>query len=225
MVIPGDRPEFPLPTLDEKHHFLNAPANLDRPRTPPELSFEDSRALLTRLTGLQPWQLEAFPDELPPLPLSRPSSPLKSPEPSRPTSTLSARRLSSTSVPIRFRKPPGSPVAQRDVAAEPEFVPSPALSPLRPRHTKAQSAEFKSSREFRPLYLLERNRKAEETDEVLPALPSSGSPSRASSATETDAEYESALESPALGASLTSDDPFFAPASFVSDLLSLWTAR
>ena len=219
-IIPGDRPEFPLPTLDDKHHFLTTPESIDRPRTPPELSFEDSRALLTRLTGLQPWQLEAFPDELPPLPASRPSSPLKSPETVRPSSQLRERRLSSTAVPIRFRKPPVSPVAQRDLAPEPEPVSSPSSSPLRPRHNKGHSAEFKTSREFRPLYLLERNRKSEEIEEVLPALPSSGSPSRASSATETDAEYESALESPNLSASIVSDDPFFEPLDVVSDLIS-----
>jgi hypothetical protein len=220
--IPGDRPEFPLPTLDDKHRFLATPGSIDRPRTPPELSFEDSRALLTRLTGLQPWQLEAFPDELPPLPLSRPSSPLRSPEVSRPTAQI--RRLSSTAVPIRFRKPPGSPVAQRDLAVEPEStIASPGSSPLRPRHGKAPSAEFKASREFRPLYLLElldRKRKSDDIEEVLPALPSSGTPSRASSITDTDAEYESALESPRPSDSITPDDSFFAPLQIVSDLIS-----
>jgi hypothetical protein len=228
-IIPGDRPEFPLPTLDDKHRFLATPGSIDRPRTPPELSFEDSRALLTRLTGLQPWQLEAFPDELPPLPLSRPSSPLRSPSPSvergRPTNQQLQRRLSTTAVPIRFRKPPGSPVAQRDLAVEPEsLIASPGSSPLRPRHGKAPSSEFKASREFRPLYLLElldRKRKSDEIDEVLPALPASGSPSLASATdTETEAEYESALESPRPSDSVTPDDAFFAPFDVVSDLIS-----
>jgi hypothetical protein len=202
--IPGDRPEFPLPTLSNRHNFLTAPPGIDRPRTPPELSFEDSRALLTRLTGLQPWQLEAFPDELPPLPLSRPSSPLRSTEVTRPIAPTRERRLSTTAVPIRFRKPPGSPNAELEVPT------NRATSPVRPRHGKAASAEFKSSREFRPLYLLERNRKSAEIDELLPALPASGSPSRTSSATETDGEYESALESP-MGASLTAEHGFFMP--------------
>jgi hypothetical protein len=228
-IIPGDRPEFPLPTLDDKHRFLATPGSIDRPRTPPELSFEDSRALLTRLTGLQPWQLEAFPDELPPLPLSRPSSPLRSPSPSvergRPTTQQLQRRLSTTAVPIRFRKPPGSPVAQRDLAVEPESsIASPGSSPLRPRHGKAPSSEFKASREFRPLYLLElldRKRKSDEIDEVLPALPPSGSPSLASTTdTETEAEYESALESPRPSDNVTPDDAFFAPFDVVSDLIS-----
>jgi hypothetical protein len=211
-TIPGDRPEFPLPTLSNRHNFLTAPPGIDRPRTPPELSFEDSRALLTRLTGLQPWQLEAFPDELPPLPLSRPSSPLRSTEVTRPTAPVRERRLSTTAVPIRFRKPPGSPNAESEAPVTLN------TSPLRPRHGKAPSAEFKSSREFRPLYLLERKRKSEEIDESLPALPASGSPSRTSSATETDGEYESALESP-MGASLTAEHGFFMPLDAVTSQL------
>ncbi|EAT89413.2 hypothetical protein SNOG_02682 [Parastagonospora nodorum SN15] len=220
-IIPGDRPEFPLPTLNDKHSFLATPRGIDRPRTPPELSFEDSRALLTRLTGLQPWQLEAFPDELPPLPLSRPSSPLRSPETSRPPPQVRPRRLSSTAVPIRFRKPPLSPSTQRELALEPEKRSvSPGTSPVRSRHSKAHSAEFRTSREIRPLYLLERNRKSGEIDEVLPALPSSASPSRASSSTDTDAEYESALESPRPSDNVTPDDLSFDPLHAVSDLIA-----
>lgn len=111
-------------------------------------------------------------------------------------------------------------MAQREVKPDNELPASPGSSPLRPRHTKIPSAEFKTSREIRPLYLLERNRKSDELDEMLPALPSSGSPSRASSATDTDAEYESALESPRLSASITPDDPFFEPLDAVSSLLA-----
>lgn len=218
--------------------FLTPAGGIDRPRTPPHLSIEDSRELLTRLTGLQPWQLEAFPDELPPLPISGPSSPTRSPEHARPNSSLGERRLSSsTAVPIRFRKPPVSPaVQQREFPADAETASSPVTqsSPFR-RHVKSPSKEFKTSREFRPLYLVERNRKSDELqNEDLPALPASGSPSRASSAreseTETEGEYESAHESadfesaygsPRLSASESSDaDPFFDPLSVVADLVS-----
>jgi hypothetical protein len=220
-IIPGDRPEFTLPTSDNTHRFLTTPEDVHRPTTPPqpELSFEDSRALLTRLTGLQPWQLEAFPDELPPLPLSRPGSPTRSPEVSRPTANFSQRRLSSTAVPIRFRKPTGSPVVQRDLAVEPDVAPTPlsGLSPSRSRHGKTHSTEFKSSREFRPLYLVERNRKSDEIDEVLPALPSSAPPSEASG-TESEGEYESALESPHQSTGHLAGDSFFE--STISDLIS-----
>jgi hypothetical protein len=59
------------------------------------------------------------------------------------------------------------------------------------RHTKSSSSEF-NTREYRPLYLLERNRKSKELeDEALPALPASGSPSLAS----TEDEWQSAVES------------------------------
>lgn len=218
-VVPGDRPEDTLSTHDDAQQYLGIPGAYERPRTPPpDLSFEDSRTLLTRLTGLQPWQLEAFPDELPPLPLSRPSSPLRSPEVTRQTAHFAQRRLSSTAVPIRFRKPPGSSSAtQRD-----ELDSSPnartATSPVRSRHGRAHSVEFKASREFRPLYLVERNRKSDEIDEVLPALPASSTPSRTSSvATET--EFESALESPQPSSSLVSEDSFFDPLSTISDLI------
>ena len=205
--IPGDRPEYPLPTLDDTHPF----PEVERPITPPSL--EDSRALLTRLTGLQPWQLEAFPDETPPLPVSRPTSPdLQTPE-QPPSSPLAQRRLSSTSIPIRFRRPlSGSP--GKDLTLDLKQVVSPGSSPLRPsgpRHAASSSGEFKTSREFRPLYLVERNRKSTEIDEVLPALPSSGSPSQASSTTGTEDDYQSALESPHLSTSDAFEDSFMDP--------------
>lgn len=227
-IIPGNRAEAGT------HTFLASSGGIDRPRTPPHLSIEDSRALLTRLTGLQPWQLEAFPDELPPLPVSGPSSPTRSPEHARPTSSFSERRLSSsTAIPIRFRKPPVSPaVQQREFIpvpeAEPASSPVTQKSPVRGRHAKSPSKEFTTSREFRPLYLVERNRKSDELqDEDLPELPSSGSPSRASSAreseTETEGEYESAHES-AFGSPHESpgemSDAFFDPLSVVTDLIS-----
>ena len=176
-IIPGDRPEFPLSTSDDAQR-LTASEDTDRPRTPPELSFEDSRALLTRLTGLQPWQLEAFPDELPPLPLSRPGSPTRSPDVSRPTTATSQRRLSSTAVPIRFRKPVVPSTTDPSLATSPVSI----ASPTRSRHSKTHSTEFRNSREFRPLYLVERNRKTDEIDEVLPALPPSSSSSVVSGA-------------------------------------------
>lgn len=214
--IPGDRPEFPLPTLDDSHPFPLESRDVERPKTP----VEDSRTLLTRLTGLAPWQLEAFPDELPPLPVSRPSSPhLESPEQKR-SPYLTERRHSSTSVPLRFRRPPASPSVQRDLTLDLKQLSSPASSPLqppRPRHTKTPSTEFiKGTREYRPLYLVERNRKSTELDEVLPALPSSGSPSRASSERETEDEYQSALESPHLSASDALDNSFMDQFGFAS---------
>ncbi|KAK1918019.1 hypothetical protein P3342_000737 [Pyrenophora teres f. teres] len=218
-IIPGGRPESPLTTSDNTR--VTASADADRPKTP-ELSFEDSRALLTRLTGLQPWLLEAFPDELPPLPLSRPSSPTRSPEFIRPIADLAKRRLSSTAVPIRFRKPSGPSITQRDFSGEPPQVtsPIPGPSPTRAhRHTKSHSTEFKSSREFRPLYLVERNRKSDEIQEALPPLPPSTTPSVASG-TESDGEFESAQESPDERPDPFSNEQHLDPLSVVSDLIS-----
>ncbi|KAF2195380.1 hypothetical protein K469DRAFT_734024 [Zopfia rhizophila CBS 207.26] len=214
--IPGDRPEFPLPTLDNFHPFaLDQSKDVERPTTP----IEDSRALLTRLTGLPSWQLEAFPDELPPLPHSRPSSPLvQSPEQTH--SPISALRgTSSTSIPLRFRRPAPSPGLQRDLTLDLASASSPASSPLqppRPRHVKSSSTEFKGVREYRPLYLVERNRKSSEIEEALPALPSSGGTSRTPSERGTEDEYQSALESPHMSASETFEDPFTDPFGVVS---------
>ena len=213
-IIPGDRPEFPLSTSDDAQR-LTASEDTDRPRTPPELSFEDSRALLTRLTGLQPWQLEAFPDELPPLPLSRPGSPTRSPDVSRPTTATSQRRLSSTAVPIRFRKPVVPSTTDPSLATSPVSI----ASPTRSRHGKTHSTEFRNSREFRPLYLVERNRKTDEIDEVLPALPPSSASSVVSGA-DSEEEFESALESPYESVGQSSNDPSYDPLSAVSDLIS-----
>ena len=217
-IIPGDRAEVRLPTFDDAQP-LTAFDLTERPRTPPELSFEDSRALLTRLTGLQPWLLEAFPDELPPLPLSRPSSPTRSPEVISPVASLAKRRMSSTAVPLRFRKPSGPPAVHRDLHAEPKSVTSPLSepSPSRSRHSRSHSTEFKSSREFRPLYLVERNRKPDEIDEVLPPLPPSTASSVVSGA-ESDGEYESALESPHQRAGLLSNHPYFDSLGTIPDL-------
>ncbi|KAF7455202.1 hypothetical protein A1F99_024600, partial [Pyrenophora tritici-repentis] len=222
-IIPGGRPESPLTTSDNTRVTASAEASADadRPKTP-ELSFEDSRALLTRLTGLQPWLLEAFPDELPPLPLSRPSSPTRSPEFSRPIADLAKRRLSSTAVPIRFRKPSGPSVSQRDFSGEAPQVtsPIPVPSPTRAhRHAKSHSTEFKSSREFRPLYLVERNRKSGDFQEALPPLPPSTTPSVASG-TESDGEFESAQESPDERPDPFSNEQHLDPLSVVSDLIS-----
>ena len=210
-IILGDRAEFPLSTSDDAQRFTASGDN----DLPPELSFEDSRALLTRLTGLQPWQLEAFPDELPPLPLSRPGSPTRSPDVTRPSTAISQRRLSSTAVPIRFRKPVIPSTVDPSLAADP--LPGP--SPTRSRHGKTHSTEFRNSREFRPLYLVERNRKSNEIDEVLPALPPSSASSVVSGA-DSEEEFESAQESPYESAGQSSYDSFFDPLSTVADLIS-----
>lgn len=137
--------------------------------------------------------------DLPPLPASRPLSPsLNDETPKRP---LKPNRLSSsTSVPLRFRKPPTSPNTPRERSmsfSSPTAVPSPA-SPFaspRTRQTRPGSTEFKHSTEFRPLYLVERNSKPQETEQEqqLPSLPSSRTTSRASSFRDSE-KFQSAAE-------------------------------
>ncbi|KAF2747150.1 hypothetical protein M011DRAFT_64754 [Sporormia fimetaria CBS 119925] len=175
---------FPPPTVAE---------TIERPTTP----VEDSRALLARLTGLEPGLLAAFPDELPPLPPSLPSSPSKG-TPEHLRSPLS----------IRSRRTLASPSAQ-DLTLDLQRALSPPKSPS--RHRKTPSTEFTNTREYRPLYLVERNRKSavdEVADEALPELPGSGPGSGSASVVEgeeerdtereTEDEYQSALESPHL---------------------------
>ena len=121
------------------------------------------------------------------------------------------RQSSSTAVPLRFRKPPASPVLPRDAEEQAPDIdrPSSPSTPNRARPSpRPTSTEFKSTNEFRPLYLVERNSKTLEPQESLPSLPSSNSDSRAPSVHESsdgDA-YESALESPNAPPSVQSDD-------------------
>jgi hypothetical protein len=69
------------------------------------------------------------------------------------------------------------------------------------------------------LYLVERNRKTDEIDEVLPALPPSSASSVVSGA-DSEEEFESALESPYESTGQSSNDQSFDPLSAVSDLIS-----
>ncbi|KAK4986908.1 hypothetical protein LTR66_007733 [Elasticomyces elasticus] len=128
------------------------------------------------------------------LPQSGPGSLDDSPEtPQRPV--LVPRPSSSTAIPLRFRRPPLSPGVPRErsmsYTSPTGAGPSSPLSPS--RHKRLKSTEFQHSTEFRPLYLVERNRKTPEVEEVLPSLPSSKTTSRASSLYGSEG-YQSALE-------------------------------
>ncbi|KAF2201206.1 hypothetical protein GQ43DRAFT_44934 [Delitschia confertaspora ATCC 74209] len=193
--IPGDRPEYPLPTLDESRSI--SPYRVDLPSRP-ITPLQDSRGFLERLTGLPSSHLQATSDNLPPLPQSRPNSPEMSPEQAH-SPLVALRASSTTAVPLRFRRPPSSPGKFRDLTIDPVTLSSPTSSPLAPqraKHAKSSSTEFKG--EYRPLYLVEANRKSTniEEDQVLPALPSSRETSEAPSERGTEDEYQSALESP-----------------------------
>lgn len=123
--------------------------------------------------------------ELAPRSQSRPSSPGGSGQEEKESR---ARRLSllrtsdsPTAVPLHFRKPPTSPNSSRRVS-----MTSPAQSPSSPRpgHRRPNSIEFKTVREVRPLWLVERHSTSKldvEPEGPLPSLPSSKTSSRSPS--------------------------------------------
>ncbi|TKA83723.1 hypothetical protein B0A55_00273 [Friedmanniomyces simplex] len=169
--------------VDDPHHLPALPVS--RPTSP----VEEAQRMVdqTNMDAHGPTLSHADDvQQLPALPVSRPESPVETPErpgpPARPTST--------TAIPLRFpfgypRSPNkersasfGSPLAQTPV--------SPSSVPKKPRP---------SSTEFRPLYLVERNRKPQEIEETLPSLPSSKPSSRASSVHSSE-DWHSAAEDP-----------------------------
>ncbi|ETI22903.1 hypothetical protein G647_04697 [Cladophialophora carrionii CBS 160.54] len=92
--------------------------------------------------------------------------------PSSPIATSSP-----TAVPLQFRRPHMSPTNQRFSMSSPVAAPSSPLSTPRTRQGRPKSTEFRNSKEFRPLYLVERQNFAKtaatEPQEDLPSLPSS----------------------------------------------------
>lgn len=94
--------------------------------------------------------------------------------------SLSRFSDSPTAVPLHFRPPPTSPRLQHSPSINSPTAASPG-SPSQGRRSRPNSAEFKHSREIRPLFLVERHgsNKMENQlgDEPLPSLPSSKSAS------------------------------------------------
>jgi hypothetical protein len=92
--------------------------------------------------------------------------------PSSPIATSSP-----TAVPLQFRRPAMSPTNARFSMSSPVAAPSSPLSTPRTRQGRPKSTEFRNSKEFRPLYLVERQNFAKtaatEPEEDLPSLPSS----------------------------------------------------
>ncbi|EXJ80136.1 hypothetical protein A1O1_08278 [Capronia coronata CBS 617.96] len=85
---------------------------------------------------------------------------------------------SPTAVPLQFRRPPLSPTHTRVSMISPMTSPTSPLTTPRTRQGRPKSTEFRSSKEFRPLYLVERSNYAKtmatpETAEEYPSLPSS----------------------------------------------------
>ncbi|KAL9121813.1 MAG: hypothetical protein Q9187_001629, partial [Circinaria calcarea] len=130
-------------------------------------------------------------DDLPSLPLSRPTSPATTPSGHR--RHLSMLQLSEvshpgsspspTAVPLFFRKPPSAGFSRSSPSTPAASSQSAASFTPRQRQPRPSSTEFKTSTEFRPLWLVERHsaRQIPPLNEVYPSLPSSHSTSRASS--------------------------------------------
>ncbi|KAL2414145.1 Leashin [Exophiala dermatitidis] len=83
-----------------------------------------------------------------------------------------------TAVPLHFRRPPLSPTNTRFAMSSPIASPNSPLTTPRTRQGRPKSTEFRSSKEFRPLYLVERQNYAKniaspEAPEEYPSLPSS----------------------------------------------------
>lgn len=109
--------------------------------------------------------------------------------PSSPMSTGSP-----TAVPLSFRRPPLSPTNPRAPMSSPGAAPSSPLTTPRTRQGRPKSTEFRNSKEFRPLYLVERRNFAKTTapeiEEDLPSLPSSRTSSTHPSMEDLRAEFQ-----------------------------------
>ena len=90
---------------------------------------------------------------------------------------------SPTAVPFHFRRPGGSSSTARSQSQTPISSDKYSADQIPKQKTRPRSTEFKSSKEIRPLWLVERHRSHQEPtpDEIYPSLPSSRSTSRSSS--------------------------------------------
>lgn len=94
---------------------------------------------------------------------------------------------SPTAIPFHFRVPPASPGVARSSPSAPQTLSTSETIPSRPK-LRPRSTEFKSSNEFRPLWLVERHGPKQEPtlEEPYPSLPSSHTTSRSSSVRDPD---------------------------------------
>lgn len=200
--VPQQNRQILSPVVDEIGDLPGLPAS--RSGSPMEVGSAVDLPMLPQSRPTSPSEVGRL-NDLPALPASRPSSPYTPEATPRPALSplQTSRAASTTAIPLRFRRPPSSPGVSRTLTMSTPTVDSPS-SPLvapRLRHTKSNSAEYKlNTQEFRPLYLVERNRKSPELEEALPSLPSSRPSSRTTSRSpsvqETEEGYQSALESP-----------------------------
>ncbi|TKA43332.1 hypothetical protein B0A54_05814 [Friedmanniomyces endolithicus] len=155
-------------------------------------------------------------ENMPPLPVSPPESPVSAPVKSEqddgtpasaeldthsPTQARStafelggsdrSRDISETNVPAGLgHRESYTQQLNHSAVKDTDELPS---TPVSPSSTPKKARP--SSTEFRPLYLVERNRKPQEIEETLPSLPSSKPSSRASSVHSSE-DWQSAAESP-----------------------------
>ncbi|MCJ1302188.1 hypothetical protein MMC08_004991, partial [Hypocenomyce scalaris] len=198
MSFLGERQEIPPPpdiNIPTDPQILHAETTVENPRS----STVQPESEVGRISGNHEARitspLAVFPlEDLPPLPGSRPTSPVPEVEGRRrrlsvvqtsESSQSPAATPSSTAIPLYFRRPPQSPgFARSSPLASPATPAQKAAIFVSPqRRSRPNSTEFKSSTEFRPLWLVERHRSRQEPapEESYPSLPSSHSTSRSSS--------------------------------------------
>ena len=97
--------------------------------------------------------------------------------------TTSALPSSPTAIPFHFRQPGYPSSTARSLSQTPLLADQTSADQIPKQKTRPRSTEFKSSKEIRPLWLVERHRSHQEPtrDEVYPSLPSSHTTSTSSS--------------------------------------------
>jgi hypothetical protein len=213
--LPASRPI--TPTEVERAYELPELPSLpaSRPTSPLPISSTRDLPSLPTTRPSSPIDVGSI-DDLPGLPPTRPGSPYEEVVPKTPPrqSLESLRAASTTAIPLalRFGRHPSSPGLSRDltfgapsVATLSSPLPFSPLNPPKIRHQKSHSSEI--NKEYRPLYLLESNRKTAEVEESLPPLPDSAQTSRTPSAHESDVDLESAVKSSKAGFHESPDRP------------------
>ncbi|EXJ63233.1 hypothetical protein A1O7_03680 [Cladophialophora yegresii CBS 114405] len=167
----ASRPEMPEPTVMDipmGTDGVSGPTSERGPSTQPDTVASTPVKVPIELedNGLEPPGLSQIAE-------SRRLSAIRTSDvPSSPITTGSP-----TAVPLQFRRPHMSPTNQRFSMSSPVAAPSSPLSTPRTRQGRPKSTEFRNSKEFRPLYLVERQNFAKtaatEPEENLPSLPSS----------------------------------------------------
>ncbi|KAK3619320.1 hypothetical protein LTR22_026022, partial [Elasticomyces elasticus] len=181
--MPLNVQETPSQVVEDMQQLPALPVS--RPESPIETQHRTAGKMPSNVVET-PSQVVEDMQQLPALPISRPESPVETPLRPGP----SVRPTSTTAIPIRF--PFGharSPTKDRSASFSSPLAPTP-VSP-----TSISKKPRPSSTEFRPLYLVERNRKPQEVEETLPSLPSSKPSSRASSVHSSE-DWHSAAEDP-----------------------------